>query len=188
MRVYSFKRPDGETSEAARADNAAFLAELAELCAQQERVLIIENEPPTLTATCAELGDLMRRNVPDNLKVNWDIVNGWRAGEVPWSAGVYDHIAGHIAHVHVKGARANPDGSFASMALPGRDDVPHHKIFQCLIQSGLDGVVTIDPHYGQFSESDKFKGINDPVLEVVRLTKEYLKQVMKGIDSNKTLN
>jgi len=86
VRVYSFRRPEGEITEAHRADNAAFLSELADICAQRRRVLVIENEPPTLTATCAELGDLMRRDVPAALKINWDMVNGWRAGEVPWGA------------------------------------------------------------------------------------------------------
>lgn len=183
VRVYSFKRPAGEITEVQRADNAAFLAELAHICAERERVLVIENEPPTLTATVAELGDLMRRDVPANLKLNWDIVNGWRAGELPWNAGVFEQIAGHVAHVHVKGARAHTDGSFATMAVPGQDDVPHRELMQKLLDSGFDGVITIDPHYGQFAEKDKLTDVADPVLEVVRRTKEYLQQIMKDLRS-----
>src|SRR5947209_4298554 len=49
VRVYSFKRSEGAITEAHRADNAAFLAELAGICAERDRVLVIENEPPTLT-------------------------------------------------------------------------------------------------------------------------------------------
>jgi sugar phosphate isomerase/epimerase len=174
VRVYSFTRPGGEVTDAYRGENARFLSELAAICAARDRVLVIENEPPTVTATCAELGDLMRRGVPDNLKINWDIVNGWRAGEVPWAAGVFDPIAGHVAHVHVKGARAAADGAFRAMALPGADDVPHATLFRALRESGFDGIVTIDPHYGQFAEEDKLTGFEDPVLEVVRRTLAYL--------------
>jgi sugar phosphate isomerase/epimerase len=180
VRVYSFKRPAGEIPETYRAENARFLSELAEICAGRERVLVIENEPPTVTATCAELGDLMRRDVPPSLKINWDIVNGWRAGELPWGEGVFAQIAGHVAHVHVKGARAAPDGSFHSMALPGRDDVPHAALFRALAQSGFDGIITIDPHYGQFAAEDRLTGVEDPVLEVVRRTREYLAQLVQG--------
>lgn len=179
VRVYSFKRPAGEIPETYRAENARFLSELAALCAERDRILVIENEPPTVTATCAELGDLMRRNVPVALKINWDIVNGWRAGELPWAPGVFDHIRGHVAHVHVKGARAAPDGTFQAMALPGRDDVPHAQIFRDLAASGFDGIVTIDPHYGQFAEADKLTDVADPVLEVVRRTLACL-QGMSG--------
>ena len=174
VRVYSFKRPEGEATEADRADNAAFLSELAALAAEHGRVLVIENEPPTLTATCRELGDLMRRAGSGSLKINWDIVNGWRAGEVPWAEGVFDEIAGHVATIHVKGARASPDGSFGSMALPGEDDVPHADLLGRLAGSGFDGTVTIDPHYGDFAEADRLSGFDDPVLEVTRRTLAFL--------------
>jgi sugar phosphate isomerase/epimerase len=177
VRVYSFKRPPGEIPESYRAENAQFLSELAQICAERDRVLVVENEPPTVTATCAELGDLMRRDVPAFLKINWDIVNGWRAGELPWAPGVFDAIRGHVAHVHVKGARAAADGSFQAMALPGQDDVPHAELFRALAESGFDGIVTIDPHYGQFAEADKLTEVADPVLEVVRRTLAYLRRM-----------
>ncbi|HTL51912.1 MAG TPA: TIM barrel protein, partial [Planctomycetota bacterium] len=128
VRVYSFKRPAGRVvSDTDRADNAGFLIELAGICAEFGRVLVIENEPPTLTSTCAELGDLMKRVgfKASNLRVNWDIVNGWRAGELPWAGGVFDPIAGYVAHVHVKGAKgaSNASGStYSTMAVPGTDD------------------------------------------------------------------
>ncbi len=179
VRVYSFKRPAGEVTEAYRADNARFLGELAQLCAERGCVLVVENEPPTITATCAELGDLMRRDVPAALKINWDIVNGWRAGEPPWGGGVFEAIAGHVAHVHVKGARATPDGRFAGMALPGEDDVPHARLLNALGAGGFDGVITIDPHYNQFAEADKLVGVEDPALEVVRRTLAYLQEIME---------
>ncbi|HUW82095.1 MAG TPA: hypothetical protein VMZ31_04765 [Phycisphaerae bacterium] len=105
------------------------------------------------------------------------MVNGWRAGEPPWAPGVFDQIAGHIAHIHVKGARAAPDGSFATMAVPGRDDVPHAELLGALDRSGFDGTVTIDPHYGQFAEADKLTDVEEPVLEVVRQTLAYLQSV-----------
>lgn len=182
VRVYSFKRPARDVTEADRADNAQFLSELADICAGQGRILLVENEPPTLTATCAELADLMGRAVPANLKINWDIVNGWRAGETPWAAGAFEQIAGHIAHVHVKGARANRDGSFASMAIPGQDDVPHGELLRRLEASGFGGIVTIDPHYGQFDEKDKLAGVENPVLQVVQDTLAFLKNAARTPD------
>lgn len=176
VRVYSFKRPvDRAITEHDRADNAVFLSELAAVCGRFDRTLLIENEPPTLTSTCVELGDLMRRDVPDNLRINWDIVNGWRADEIPWADGVFEAIRGCVGQVHVKGARAQSDGRFATMALPGQDDVPHARLLGRLRTSGFDGVITIDPHYPQFLPEDRLTGHEDPVLEVVRLTVGYLR-------------
>jgi len=40
--------------------------------------------------------------------------------------------------------------------------------------SGFDGVMTIDPHYGQFAPADKLTHVADPVLEVVRQTMQFL--------------
>jgi sugar phosphate isomerase/epimerase len=180
VRIYSLTRPGGPIEDTCRDANAAFLAELAGLCAGFGVTLLVENEPPTMTATCAELGDLMRRANHPHLKVNWDIVNGWRAGEVPWSPGVFENIAGQIAQIHIKGARANPDGSFHSMAIPGADDVPHATLFQSLRKSGFDGVLTIDPHYNQFAPEDRLDNVPNAVLEVVRRTITFLNGVLKA--------
>jgi sugar phosphate isomerase/epimerase len=181
VRVYSFKRPQGPITDAHRADNAEFLSELGHICAQRGRLLLVENEPPTLTATCAELADLMRRVTCPAVKINWDIVNGWRAGETPWAGGVFEQIRSHVAHIHVKGAKANADGAFATMAIPGKDDVPHGQLLRQLRQSGFDGIITIDPHYYQFAESDKLTGVEDPVLEVVCQTRTFLRQIITDL-------
>lgn len=199
VRVYSFKRPAGRPiTEQDRADNAAFLSELAGICAEYGRVLVIENEPPNLTATCAELGDLMKRAGSAHLKINWDIVNSWNAGELPWQAGVFDSIAGHVAHVHVKGAKsaAGAPDKFGTMALPGVDDVPHLYLLERLAETGFDGIITIDPHYHDFAAADRlagpFAGLpaaaatlepeRQAVLEVVRRTQVYLQTLIREIE------
>ncbi len=88
--------------------------------------------------------------------------------------GVFDQIAGHVVHGHVKVARAAPDASFTGMAVPSQDDVPHAELLAALTRSGFDGIVTIDPHYGQFAEADKPTDVEEPVLEVVRRTLDCL--------------
>ena len=183
VRVYSFKRPPQSSvvTDADYASNAAFLSELADIAAKSGRTLVIENEPPNLSATCKEMGDLMRRSGHPALRINWDIVNGWTAGEIPWKGDVFNAIAGYVAHVHIKGARANADGSFASMALPGADDVPHAELVRKLWRSGYRGYLSIDPHYHQFAEADKLSGVADATLEVVRRTHRYFTKLIADI-------
>lgn len=183
--IYSFKRPAVRITDNHRADNAAFLAELSEICARRNKLLLVENEPRTMTSTCAELSDLMQRCIPPHLRISWDIVSGWRSGEIPWAQGILEPIANCVVRVHEAGARAQPDGSFGSMAIPGTGDILHETIFRKLLKAGFDGTIAIDPHYEQFAEADKLTGVADPILEVLRQSLAYLRNLLKQIKADR---
>ena len=87
-------------------------------------------------------------------------------------------IAGQVVQVHIKGARANPDGSFHAMALPGADDVPHAALIGRLHDSGFDGILTIDPHYNQFAPECRLDNVPHPVYEVVLRTITFLNGIL----------
>jgi quercetin dioxygenase-like cupin family protein len=73
--------------------------------------------------------------------------------------------------------------------------VPHLYLLQRLAETGFDGIVTIDPHYGDFAAADRitgpFAGIgtagsklppnSQEVLEVVRRTQVYLQGLLREI-------
>jgi sugar phosphate isomerase/epimerase len=181
--IYSFKRPMERITGNHRADNAVFLAGMSEICARRGKLLLVENEPRTLTSTCAELADLMQRCIPPSLRISWDIVSGWRSGEIPWAENVFEPIADYVIRVHMAGARANPDGSFASMTTPGTGDIHHKDLFRKLLTSGFDGTIAIDPHYQAFPEADQLTGIPDPILEVLRHSLKYFQDLLKQIRS-----
>jgi sugar phosphate isomerase/epimerase len=181
--IYSFKRPMERITGNHRADNAVFLADMSEICARRGKLLLVENEPRTLTSTCAELADLMQRCIPPSLRISWDVVSGWRSGEIPWAENVFEPIANYVIRVHMAGARANPDGSFASMTIPGTGDIPHKSIFRKLFASGFDGTIAIDPHYQTFAEADQLTGVPDPILEVLRRSLTYFQDLLKQIRS-----
>jgi 3-dehydroshikimate dehydratase len=179
--IYSFKRPMERITGIHRADNALFLADMSQICARQGKLLVVENEPHTLTSTCAELANLMQRCIPPSLRISWDIVSGWRAGEIPWGQDVFESVADYVMRVHVAGARANPDGSFASMTIPGTGDIPHEEIFRKLLAKGFDGTIAIDPHYHTFPEADQLTGVADPVVEVLRRSLAYFQDLLKRL-------
>ena len=179
--IYSFKRPLERITAIHRVDNAVFLADMSEICARRGKVLLVANAPRTLTSTCAELADLMQRCIPPSLRISWDIVSGWRSGEIPWGEGVFEPIADYVMRVHTAGARAKPDGSFAAFTIPGSGNVSHKEIFQKLLKSGFDGTIAIDPHYGQFAEADQLTGIADPIVEVLRRSLAYLQDLLKQL-------
>jgi 3-dehydroshikimate dehydratase len=181
--IYSFKRPMERITGNHRADNAVFLADLSEICARRGKLLLVENEPRTLTSTCADLADLMQRCLPPSLRISWDIVSGWRSGEIPWAEGVFDPIANYVVRVHTAGAKAKPDGSFASLTIPGAGDIPHKEIFKKLLKCSFDGTIAIDPHYGEFAEADQLTGIADPIVEVLRRSLANLQGLLKQLKS-----
>ncbi len=183
--IYSFKRPIDRITPSHRADNAAFLADLSEICARRGRLLLVENEPRTLTSTCAELSDLMQRCIPPSLRISWDVVANWRAGEIPWAGGVFEPIGQYVIRVHEAGARARPDGTFASQTVVGAGDVPHREIFRMLLATGFDGTIAIDPHYGQIADPDRPVEVDDPILEILRRSLAYLRDLLQQIKAGK---
>jgi sugar phosphate isomerase/epimerase len=188
VRIYAMYRPADfdalpEAEQASlRQENADFLRALGDIAAGRDRRLVIENEPPTLAATTAELADLMARVNHPAVAINWDIVNGWRAGEYPWPAG-YAFIRPHIACVHLKGAVADGQGRFAGFAVPGEDGFPHEQILLALLADGFDGVITIDPHYDQFADEHKLIDDPHPVQTVVARTAAFIEGVIASVTS-----
>jgi sugar phosphate isomerase/epimerase len=179
--IYSFKRPLERITAIHRVDNAMFLADMSEICARRGKVLLVANAPRTLTSTCAELADLMQRCIPPSLRICWDIVSGWRSGEVPWAGEAFEPMANYVARVHTAGAKAKPDGSFGSMTIPGAGDIPHKEILKKLLKSGFDGTIAIDPHYDQFGEADQLTGVADPIVEVLRRGLAHLQDLVKEL-------
>ena len=110
IRIYSLARPEGfdalpdSDREAAYRHNATVLVRIANLAQQRNKVAVVENEPPTLTRSAKELGKLMKYANHPHLKVNWDLMNEWRAGNCP-TVNDYEAIKGHVYQTHLKGAR-----------------------------------------------------------------------------------
>ncbi len=184
VRVYAMYRPEGfdawpgARQEALRRENAGVLRGLCDIAAEYERTLVIENEPPTLCATTGEMADLMARVDHPAAGLNWDIVNGWRAGEYPWPAR-YELIRGHVRQVHIKGAVAGDGGGFGSFAIPGEDGFPHQAILRSVRADGAARAITIDPHYPQFDERFKLHGDPEPVRTVVSRTLSFIEGVLE---------
>ena len=66
----------------------------------------------------------------------WDVHHPWRMGETV--AETWDFIGDRVAHVHLKDARHQPDGSFV-LALMGQGDVPNREIVELLESKGYTG-------------------------------------------------
>lgn len=187
VRIYSLYRqedfntlPD-EEKEKQYQHNARIMLRHAEQARARGKVILVENEPPTLTSNVEELGLLKKYANHPNLKINWDIVNGWRAGEYP-TLEKYDLIKGSVYQTHLKGAsrltnsitKVNPQGTFGNFAIAGKDDFDHEPIMKALAAHDSQAVLTIDTHYPSFYQQDKLGEV-----EVVRQTKEFFGNILK---------
>ncbi|MFC0471408.1 sugar phosphate isomerase/epimerase [Halalkalibacter kiskunsagensis] len=187
VRIYSLHRREGfdtlppEEKEKEYQHNTAVLLAHAEHAQTRGKVILVENEPPTLANNCVELGELMKNTNHPNLKLNWDIVNGWRTGEFP-TVEKYEHIKGHVASVHLKGASREVNsisnefshGRFNNFAIAGEDDFEHVEIMTALAKHDPEAILTIDTHYPSFYQQDKIGEV-----EVVRQTKEFFEKILK---------
>lgn len=186
IRVYSlYRSPDfdllpGDEKEKLYKHNAEILRGHAEHAAKRGKTILVENEPPTVANNCVELGKLLQYGNHPNLKLNWDIVNGWRAGEYP-TVEAYEHITGNVASVHLKGASRlvnsitpeMPEGRFNNFAIAGKDDFKHEPIMKALIKGDPDVILSIDTHYPSFYQQDKLGE-----AEVVKHTKEFFENLL----------
>ena len=66
----------------------------------------------------------------------WDVHHPWRMGES--IADTWNFIGDRVAHVHLKDARHQPNGSFV-LALMGQGDVPNREIMELLESKGYAG-------------------------------------------------
>ncbi|MEK5443473.1 sugar phosphate isomerase/epimerase family protein [Fredinandcohnia sp. FSL W7-1320] len=186
IRIYSLYRQEDfnllsdEEKDAQYRHNANIMLRHAEQAKSRNKILLVENEPPTLTNSAKELGILMKYTNHPNLKVNWDVLNGWRAGEYP-TVEAYEHIKGHVYQTHLKGAyrlsnsitKENPTGTFGNFAIAGKDDYDHTPVMKAIAENDPQAILTIDTHYPSFYVQDRIGEV-----EVVRQTKAFFEQTV----------
>lgn len=192
VRVYSlYRQPDfhllsEEEQEAQYRHNAAIMRRHAEHAHLRNKRIVVENEPPTLTSNAKELGKLVAYANHSHLHINWDILNGWRAGEYPTVA-EYEHVKGHVRQTHLKGAsrltssitEQNPHGAFGNFAIAGQDDYDHKPVIQAIAKYDPEAVMTIDTHYPSFYKQDQIGEV-----EAVRRTKAFFESLVAEVASH----
>lgn len=90
-----------------------------------------------------------------NVQAVWDVHHPWRMGES--IADTWDFIGDRVAHVHLKDARHQQDGSF-ELALMGQGDVPNKAIVELLEAQGYKGC------YSAEWEKKWHPGIEEPEI------------------------
>ncbi|MFC5650529.1 sugar phosphate isomerase/epimerase family protein [Paenibacillus solisilvae] len=171
----------GQEQEEQQKHNAAVMFGMGEMAKSRDKIILIENEPPSIANKAEELGWLAKLTNHPNVRINWDILNEWRAGIYP-TLNSYQHVKGLLGGAHLKGAYRvsgsqsadNPHGLFRNYGIPDQDNFDHKPVLKAIAQYDPQAVMTIDTHFHNLDEEDRKIG---PV-EVMRRSKLFFERML----------
>lgn len=122
------------------------LAKAAELAAQNDILLVLENEHTCNVGTGRELGRLLKDVNAPNLRGNWDPGNAAMLGEYPYSEG-YQAVRGYIGHVHIKDVRKDPKSGRLEWTPVGAGIIDWKGQMQAFRKDAYSGTMSLETHY-----------------------------------------
>jgi sugar phosphate isomerase/epimerase len=143
IRVFSYWR----TVDPARCFDrvAATLRDLADLAAQRDLIIGLENEHACNIGTGEEAGRLLEAVDHPALRAIWDPANALVAGEIPFPAGYARLPAHRIVHVHAKDCRVQDHTPI--WGAVGEMDVDWRGQLRALVRDGYRGAVSLETHW-----------------------------------------
>jgi len=166
IRIFSFWRRGPFTTEVEERI-VDLLMGPCEVASRAGITLLLENEHACFTGTGKETARVIERVGSPALKMVWDPGNAFMAGERPFPAG-WESSAPHVAHVHVKDARADDAGKLTWTRV-GEGEIDYKGQFAALAKAGYDGVIALETHW---------KGPNGDPEEASRLCLESMRRMI----------
>lgn len=147
LRVFSFWKKDLLTPEIEARIVAAFEEPVA-LAAQEDVILLLENEHACFIGTGEEAARIAADVNSPHFRLVWDPGNAFCADELPYPDG-YRAVLPYLAHVHVKDARMveTPHGLQPKWCVIGEGDIDYNGQFAALKQDGYTGYISLETHY-----------------------------------------
>ena len=133
--------------------------------------LVIEDEESCNAATGHELARIFSIARAPNLGVNWDVGNGYWAGEVSFPDGYNALDKKRIWHMHLKGVTCGANGKNCSETFAGQGQVDLAGQFRQLIRDGYQETMSLEC---------EFKA---PGLTHVDTTKRSLEGLLRAMTS-----
>jgi len=157
IRIFSFYPPDTSTNAGYDTyvdQSAARLARLTALAAQEDFLLLLENEKDIVTDTPERCQAVLAKVNSPHLRFAWDPANFVQVGVAgPMSRG-WEMLKPYVAYVHVKDA-VLADGS---VKPAGEGDGQVKELLLGLKEMGYQGVLALEPHLKIADHSGGFSG------------------------------
>ena len=144
IRIFSFWKRGPLTPEIE--DRIAdALVRPAEIAARAGVTLLLENEHACYLGTGKETARVVEKVGSPALKMIWDAGNAFMAGEQAFPSG-WEACKSHVAHIHLKDARALPDGTL-EWTVMGGGEIDYAGQFAALKEAGYAGVLALETHW-----------------------------------------
>ena len=122
------------------------LAKAAQVAAQNDIILVVENEHTCNAGTGRELGRLLKDVNSPHLMGVWDPGNAVMLGEYPYAEG-YQAVRDRFAHLHIKDVRKDSKTGKFDWAPVGAGVVDWKGQFLALRKDGYQGTMSLETHY-----------------------------------------
>lgn len=187
IRMFSFYHKGGaEWTAREREEVLARLDRMIRYAAEQDIILLHENEKDIYGDTIARCADLMETLGCEHFRAVFDPANFVQCGQDTKEA--YARLKGHIAYVHIKDAiladgRVVPAGA-------GNGNVEY--ILKSLLENGYAGFLSIEPHLGSFAGlaglelDDKMAGLPQGGEGTFTLAYRALEDILDRILNNQS--
>jgi L-ribulose-5-phosphate 3-epimerase len=160
IRVFSYWRTIDPEAVFERVVHA--LQELADLAAQRDVVIGIENEHACNIATAQETARVLAAIDHPNLQVVWDPANAYVSGEKAYPSGYKLLDTERIAHVHAKDCTL--EDHHPVWEPLGEGDIDWEGQIDALAEDGYNGFIHLETHWpgpnGNKLEGSKISGRN----------------------------
>lgn len=144
IRVFSFFHDGGEWTKEERDIVLSNLKRMSAYAAENDVILLHENEKEIYGDNAARCLDLMENLYCDHFKAVFDFANFVQCKQDTKEA--FEALKKYVAYIHIKDAKFE-DGSVVPAGL-GDGNV--EEILRELFRDGYDGFLSLEPHLGSF--------------------------------------
>jgi sugar phosphate isomerase/epimerase len=153
IRVFSFFIRNGSDPDDHRSEVLDRMSALADVAAQNNVVLLHENEKDIYGDIPRRCLDIVESVGSPNLRLAWDPANFVQVGVRPFTDG-YALLRPHVEYIQIKDAIA-VDGS---VVVAGAGDGEVVDTIRALRDDGFDGFFSLEPHLGDVNALGGFSG------------------------------
>lgn len=181
IRIFSFYPPDTSTNagyDAYVEQAAERLDRLTELAAQEDFILLLENEKDIVTDIPERCHAVLRAINSPNLRFAWDPANFVQVGVAgPMTRG-WALLQPYVGYIHIKDAML-ADGR---VRPAGEGDGQVRELLTALKDMGYRGALALEPHLKIAGHSSGFSGVEGMTIAV-----NALRKLMAETDCQETL-
>ena len=153
IRIFSFFIPDGTDPDSRRDEVLSRMADLADVAANSDVILVHENEKDIYGDIPRRCLDIVTSVSSPKLRLAWDPANFVQVGVRPFTEG-YTMLRPHVSYIQIKDALlAN-----GTVVVAGDGDGEMRETVRALQADGFDGFFSLEPHLGEYTAFGALSG------------------------------